>query len=399
MTDTRKTVAAVVTEYRPWSHAENIVNKLLEGHQQHWVHVPPRLNVVSLYTDQVPDNDVSRKVAARHNLPIYPTIRETLTAGSDRLAVDGVVLIGEHGDYPLNERGQKLYPRRRFFEETVAVFRESGRVVPVFSDKHLSWNWNDAKWMYDTAQELGIPFMAGSSMPLAPRCPPVQVPMDSHIEEIVVAAHGGIETYGFHALEVAQCLTERRRGYETGCASVQFVTGDALWNALDSGNHWSPALQRAAFETAAHAGGSPQEWYEEEQRRRETEALAPLEWAAFLVRYRDGLHLAVLMLPGYIPRRAAAIQIAGRETPMAMWFVQERLRSNIHHFDAQAELIERMVDSGRALFPLERTLLTTGMTEAVMISRHEGGRRVETPHLNITYQPAEAGLEMSAFQY
>src|SRR5207248_8137563 len=141
-----------------------------------------------------------------HNVPIFPTIREALTLGGDSLAVDGVVIVGEHGTYPHNEKGQHLYPRRRFFEETVAVFRESGRVVPVFNDKHLAWNWADAKWMYDTAQELRIPFMAGSSVPLTHRVPPMRVPLGADVEELVIVAFGGLESYGYHALELGQCL-------------------------------------------------------------------------------------------------------------------------------------------------------------------------------------------------
>ena len=143
----RPRVAAVVTEYRPLSHADVLITKLLEGYDLFWTRVEPGVQVVSLYTDQVPANDISRAVAARHELPIYPTIRAALTCGGDRLAVDGVILVGEHGDYPLNDKQQHLYPRRRFFEETVAVFKESGRVVPVFSDKHLSYSWEHAKWM------------------------------------------------------------------------------------------------------------------------------------------------------------------------------------------------------------------------------------------------------------
>src|SRR5919199_3093067 len=180
----RKTVAAIVTEYRIRSHADNIVTRLLEGYELHGTPVPPRLRVGALYTDRMPANDISRDLAAQHGVPIFPAIREALTLGGSELAVDGVVIVGEHGDYPYNEKGQHLYPRRRFFEETVAVFRQSGRVVPVFNDKHLAWSWADAKWMYDTARELGIPFMAGSSMPVTVRVPPVRVPLGADVEEI-----------------------------------------------------------------------------------------------------------------------------------------------------------------------------------------------------------------------
>ncbi|MGH2368669.1 MAG: hypothetical protein ACRDI2_10750, partial [Chloroflexota bacterium] len=101
----KKTVAAIVTEYRIRSHADNIVTRLLEGYELHWIPVPPRLRVASLYTDQVPDNDISRALAAEHGVPLSPTIREALTLGGDTLAVDGVVIVGEHGDYPYNEQG------------------------------------------------------------------------------------------------------------------------------------------------------------------------------------------------------------------------------------------------------------------------------------------------------
>ncbi|MER3405258.1 MAG: hypothetical protein C4289_08930, partial [Chloroflexota bacterium] len=163
---TLKTVAAIVTEYRPWSHADVIVTKLLQGYDLDGVYRRPRVRVASLYTDQVPASDISRGLAAYYNVPIFQRIAPALTLGGDTLAVDGVLLIGEHGDYPNNEKGQRMYPRRRFFEETVEVFRKSGRVVPVFSDKHLSYNWDDALWMYRTAREMGIPFMAGSSLPV-----------------------------------------------------------------------------------------------------------------------------------------------------------------------------------------------------------------------------------------
>ena len=115
-----------------------------------------------------------------------------------------MLLIGEHGNYPTNAKGQVEYPRKQFFDQIVAVFRRSGRVAPVFNDKHLSYRWDWAKEMVDTARAMKIPLMAGSSVPLAERRPPLELPGGAKIVEAVSIHGGGVESYDFHALEVLQ---------------------------------------------------------------------------------------------------------------------------------------------------------------------------------------------------
>src|SRR5690606_30472845 len=150
----------------------------------------PGIDVVSWYADQFPDKDMTREAAKRLDMPLFETIEQALTLGGDDLAVDGVLLIGEHGDYPKTPRGQVMYPRKEFFDQIVAVMDRAGRYVPIFNDKHLSYRWDWAKEMYDTAKAKGIPFMAGSSVPLAHRIPDVAVPQNAQIVE-AVSIHGG----------------------------------------------------------------------------------------------------------------------------------------------------------------------------------------------------------------
>ena len=88
---------------------------------------------------------------------MYPTIAEALRCGGSKLAVDGVLIIGEHGDYPRNEKGQILYPRYEFFRQAVEVFETDGRAVPVFNDKHLSYSFTKARSMVESLEAAGFP--------------------------------------------------------------------------------------------------------------------------------------------------------------------------------------------------------------------------------------------------
>src|SRR5437667_5209181 len=211
-----KNVAALVTVYRHNSHAEMIAGRLLRTDtlDDKGNHSP--LKLVSLYTDQRPTNDLSRWLAASHGFRTSETIEDALTLGTGRLAVDGVLLIAEHGEYPRSPTGNTQYPKRRFWEETLKVFRASGRVAPVFIDKHLADNWTDAKFISDTARELQVPLMAGSSLPLTWRRPPADVKRGGPNREIAAITYHTTDAYGFHALEFVQALAEQRHGGEAG---------------------------------------------------------------------------------------------------------------------------------------------------------------------------------------
>src|SRR5438093_313714 len=252
----------------------------------------PRVELASLYMNQIDARDIGQSLAWRHNVPIFQSIRAALTLGGSELAVDGVLLIGEHGDYPMDEQGRHMYPRRYLFEQVAGVFASSGRSVPVFNDKHLSYNWADARWMYDRARELKVPLLAGSTLPLCWRRPFLEYELDTPIQEAVAIGYGGVESYGFHALETLQCMVERRWGGEVGVEAVQCLEGEAVWEAGRQGR-WSRELAEAACASIEERpeGRAPtaSEW--------ETHCSRP---AAFLIDYRDGLRAAVLMLNGCV---------------------------------------------------------------------------------------------------
>jgi hypothetical protein len=376
-----KRVAAIVTEYRRWSHADVILSKILEGYY-HDRKVFPNLRLVSMFVDQFPKTDMSRALAKQHNFTIYDSIAGAVTQGRKEVAVDGVLCIGEHGTYPNNARGQIMYPRRRFFEAATNVFAKYRRSVPVFSDKHLAYNWADARWMYDRARELMFPFMAGSSLPVTWRRPALRLPRNCELVEAVQVGYGPFEGYGFHAIEGLQCMAERRRGGETGVRAVTCLQGEEMWRAMDRGVFSRNLLEAAMAHVPAHATGDY---------RKITVKTA--DAGVFVIEYRDGFKGAVVMLNGWIYEGdGGAFTFAGRlrgEERIASCAFYLQQPDPFGHFAYLLRAIDAMIQSGHAVYPVERTLLTTGILDAVMISKAEKNRRVETPHLDIRYQPTD----------
>ncbi len=371
-------VAAIITEYRGHSHADVILGRFLQGYLLSTEETfGPRTRVVSMYVDQVPKGDLSQGMASQYGVKTTSSIQSALTLDSDQLQVDGVLIIGEHGDYPHNEKGQHMYPRRRFFEETVDTFKEVGKSVPVFNDKHLGFAWKDAKWMYDQAREMGFPLMAGSSLPTTWRRPELELPLDCHLKEGLAIGYGGIEAYGFHALETLQCMIERRRGGESGVRAVTCLKGADVWKAAAEGR-WSRELLTAALDCLENKPDtSPEEGCRDP--------------AAFVIEHNDGFRSSVLMLNGYTNAFGFAGQLEGQPNPVASHFwLQEPVYG---HFAFLTHNIEQMYLEKREIYPPERTLLTTGVLDAVMTSRHEQHRRVETPWLStVAYRaPARPG--------
>jgi hypothetical protein len=377
----RPRVAAIITEFTHRSHAHVILENFLEPYYFNGKLTPSGMDVVSLYVDQFPSGDMARDVAKQYGITIHPTIAAALRRGGKELAVDGVLSIGEHGRYPSTDRGAIMYPRKRFFDEIVGVFRESGRVVPVFSDKHLSYRWDWADEMVRVARELKIPFMAGSSVPLAQRRPPVELPDQAVIEEAVSIHSGPLESYDFHGLEMLQSMVESRRGGESGVSEIQLLEGDSVWQAAADGR-WSLALAEAALraETGRDVGRL-QEFIEPADGMRH-----PVH--AILIKYRDGLRATVLRIGKSSTRWCCACRLAGKPEPLATSFYVGPWQ-NRNLFKALSHAIQTHIREKQAPYPVERTLLVTGMLAAAMDSRFEKHQPIATPHLNVTYQPRD----------
>lgn len=386
----RPKLAAVITVCFKYSHAQHILDRLLDGYGWSGSYHHPPLDLVSLYVDQVPSNDLSRGIASRHpSMKIYPTISEALTRGSGKLAVDGVVIVGEHGDYPRNKEGQKEYPRYRFFEEVVKVFRSSNRTVPVYSDKHLSWNWKWAKEMYDTSKSMGFPFMAGSSLPVTWRIPSVELPLGSSIREALCVCYGGVDSYDFHGLETIQCMVERRKGGETGVRWLQAYRGDRFWDAMEKGV-WSYDLMKAAL-CRSHTLKPARPGFNDIFPTRDQMRRLVKDPVAYVYEYRDGLRCSMLLMSGLVRdfNFAAHLNQSNKVFSTQMYLTMPPRRTTLADFFSPLVFhMEQMFLTGKPPYPIERTLLTTGLTAAGVNSLYRNQSRLETPQLAIRYQPA-----------
>ena len=367
----RRKVAAIVADWFKGSHPDVLFNRVFQTYTLDGKGLPSQLELVSVYRDLPSEKDLSAAYAAEYGFRVVPGVAGALTRGTGRLAVDGVLLSTEYAPYPLSDTGQFMYPHRRLFEECVQVFKDSGRVVPVFIDKHLADTWQDSKWIYDTAREMNIPLMAGSSVPLCLPHAEAQVEAGAELKEIVGISYGTLTTYGFHGLEMTLALGERRKGGETGVKHVRCVSGKAVWEA--AGKDYDPQLLAAALmKEMSHVVP-------------EGKTVADLvpEPDLFVIDHADGLRVNLFTLNGISQGWSAAWRYKdGRTaaTMMASEWSPERIR-----FDWQMRGVEDMILTGKPSWPVERTLMSSGLLDAALISKRDGGKPVPTPFLVFPY--------------
>jgi hypothetical protein len=165
-------------------------------------------------------------------------------------------------------------------------------------------------------------------------------------------------------------MTETRPKGETGVKAVQALAGKAAWDAAKAGR-WDRALLDAAVAKVPETHKGTIE---------ENDANA----LCYLVEYRDGPNAAAYLSPKHVQEFAFAGRVRGEEVPRACWY--ELPKPQRDHFSFLVQHAANMILTGKTDYPIERTLLTTGMLDFLMQSRADGGKRVETPQLDVTYR-------------
>jgi hypothetical protein len=374
-------VAVVSTVYYKFSHTDVILTRWFDKREtdKSWGWNGPRSQIVSAYVAQFPDNDMGKVTLAKNNVPLYKTVHETLCCGGDSLAVDAVLLIGEHGDYPYNRFGQKLYPRKELFDKIVEVFDATGKTVPVFHDKHLSWDYDLARLMIETSRQKGFRLFASSSLPFCHHEPFID-PRGIELSEVVTVFRNitaQADHYGYHSLEFIQQFVERRQGGEVGVERVTAWLGDEVWKAQDAGM-WPAELFEA---TLAITKPEYLKTYRHEEKRE-------FITHAFRLEYADGLKVTHIGLDDADEHALAFYRKASTKVEATKNIYGDEA-SYYAHFAGLSRIIEDFFWEGIEPFPLERALLTAGALQAMIHAQQLPGTAFPTPHLKIAYQPAK----------
>jgi hypothetical protein len=200
-----------------------------------------------------------------------------------------------------------------------------------------------------------------------------------------MVGEGGSDAMDFHALEAMQCMVERRKGGETGVKAVQMIEGEAVWRAGEEGR-WSKELLTAALSRS----DTPQGLTLVDGRTQDLVGNGELPKlvknpAAYFIEYGDGLRATLLMLDGALADFDFAARVRGMNGIASTQFLLTPV-PNVTYSACLVSKIEEMFETGRAPYPVERTLLVSGVLEACLASRIQDHHRLETPQLAVRYR-------------
>ena len=369
-------IAVIATVWFPFSHADVIVTRWIQPFptdaKNGWQGSDS--TIASVFLEQTPANDIGRQICATHRIPITETIREALTLGRKKLAIEAVLLIGEHGDYPSNEFGQKLYPRKQMFEAITAVFRETGQTAPVFNDKHLSWDFEHSAEMIATARELDFPLYAGTSLTHCPYDPGMPLSPGESVSEVLALFFEDPEHYGFHSLEFVQSLIERRPGGETGIESLRYLDNQAVRDTLASGEIPHDLL----LSTLVRLG------YPDERDTISFVLSRAEDLVGYQLKYRDGLQVTHLRIPKVVSNWVAAVRTTQgniRSCKVSSGGMTEFF-SNFAYLNAR---VDEFFHSHQPANPVLRTHLVAGALQLALQAQKQSGQWIKTPSLAVAY--------------
>jgi hypothetical protein len=246
--------------------------------------------------------------------------------------------------------------------------------VPVFNDKHFSYSWDEAKWMFDKSRELNFPLSGGSSIPIYYRKPEIELDIDTPIKTSIVVGGASDEGGLFHCVDVLQAFVERRKGGETGVKSVQCIRGPETWKWTEQ-NPWAARLLDSVRKNFDLKPGS----FEETEKP-----------TVCIVEYNDGTKAAVYS--GRDVGWTYAGEIEGQKDPTIVSMLGFPYPfSQYHASNAFIHWLIEMMLTKKEPFNAKRLLLSTGIVSYNMESNWENGsysdigRRMETPFMNMTY--------------
>ena len=385
----RPRIACLVSYWGlPTSHADWIVNKLLDGYWWKGAYTPSQVDVVSVYINQLDTSLLGQKVCKAKNIPIFKTVGEAVTLGGNELAVDGVVIVCEHGNYPTDLKGHWLLPRWWIYQQVIRVFEQSHRSVPVFNDKHLSYNWDDAKWMFDKSRELHFPLTGGSSIPIYYRTPEIDLAPDTPLKNGLVIGDMADEGATFHCIDVLQSFMDRRKGGETGVKSVQSIRGPQSWKWVEA-NPWAHNLLEAVRIKFDLPAGHFQHGGQTNPHARQSNLC--------VVKYNDGTEAASISGSGVGWTFAGDIEGQKDPTIISMLGWPGPI-SQFHAANAHEHWLIEMMLTGKEPFNAERLLVSTGIVNYYMDSNWQDGRysavgrAIETPYMNMKYHSTHGPL-------
>lgn len=369
-------IAVIATVWFPFSHADVMISRWLKAYPgddaQGWY--VGNSDIASVFIEQTPANDIGHTICQEYNVPIYASIHEALTTGTNGLAVDAVLLIGEHGDYPMNEFHQKLYPRKRLLDEIGNVFRKCGRSVPVFNDKHLSWSFAEAQEMLALADELKFPLYAGSGLPHCQLESVGTFNRGEKIHEALCLFFGHEEHYGYHSIELLQSFIEHRPGGETGIKKIRALSGTQVRETLERGEI-SADLLRSALALEGHPLRDDLISFILSR----TDDLL-----AFQFEHLDGLKVTHLRLQKWIDNWAVSLRTDQKDIFSA--HPKTGTAQNFYNnFAALNTSVERFFMIGETPNSIGRTHLAGGVLEACLHAWKKGPEWQQTPHLHLSY--------------